>query len=61
MPEQVSPQRREEIEKQERLERVADLLIRSPWTGIFFQDEAVNFMIPVSPKLGYKVALLNIN
>lgn len=62
MFEQVLLQRRKEIEAQEWLENAADLLIRLPQNGIFFQDGAAGYLIRVSPKLGYyKTASLTTN
>lgn len=61
MQEQVSPQKQKEIENQERLERVADVLIRVCCKGFFYQNGSAGYMIRTSSRLGYITAPLTMN
>ena len=57
---EVSQKEKEEIERL-KMEAIANMLIRLPQNGVFYQTETMTYLIPVQCTLGYKVSPLRRN
>ena len=61
MTEQVSQRKKLEDRDKLRAEEAANFLIRSCQNGIFYQNGELTYLIPVTYKLGYRVAPFKVN